>query len=318
MVSKILKYDYFRSYFIYFILSKKHFKSYHKTNIYVIIPISFTNVFIIIIPFFNYIYPNNLKSLETYLFTGGFYMTEYSKELNKLLQNQRENNSSHLDMNQEYSFYRKVQNGEYDSLDQLPNFSINEGMGKLSQDPFRNEVYHAIILITMLTRFCVEGGMDLEYAYLSSDFFIQKIDLANKIEDIIDIKKNASLHYSTSMKKLRTSSTLSPHIIKAKDYIENNITLPLTNIEIANHIGLHQYYLSKLFKAETGLTLSDYICQRKCEVAKYMLSQDNSSCTDVATFLGYSSTSHFISRFKSVVGITPNQYKKMIYRKGLM
>lgn len=242
-------------------------------------------------------------------------MSSIVSELNNLLQKSRDENQSHLSLDLEYSLYRRVQSGEFTKLSQVPALNFKAGMGRLSTNPFRNEIYHGIVMITMVTRFCVEGGLDTERAYTLSDLFINKLDRAKSIIEVNNIKQEALLSFSLEMNKLVTKSDYSIHITKAKEYIEAHIAEPINNHTVASHVGVHEYYLSNLFKKEMNTTLAHYISHRKCEVAKYMLAEGTTSCTDIANFLYFSSSSHFITVFKKYVGCTPNQYRKLHYRK---
>ena len=56
------------------------------------------------------------------------------------------------------------------------NADTMEGMGKLSSSPLQNKKYHLVILTAMITRFCIEAGLDPEQAYTLSDMHIRKID----------------------------------------------------------------------------------------------------------------------------------------------
>ena len=68
-------------------------------------------------------------------------------------------------------------------------------------------------------------------------------------------------------------------------------------------------YLSRLFKKETGLSVSSYIRQQKIEMAKNLLRFSDSSMIEIANQLAFSSQSHFIQQFREVTGITPKKYR---------
>ncbi len=242
-------------------------------------------------------------------------MNYITSELNHLLQKQREETSSHTSIDEEYQFYRGIQQGIYAKLSDVPPLGFQPGMGMLSQNPFRNEVFHGIVMIALTTRFCVESGLDSERAYTLSDLFINKIDTARSISEVNRRKREAILAFSQEMRKLKLSSDYSIHITRAKEYIEAHIAEDISNVSVAEAVGVHENYLSSLFKKETGDTLSIYINKRKCTIAGYMLEEGHVSCSDIANFLYFSSCSHFITVFKKYVGMTPNAYRKAYYRK---
>ncbi|MCR4911940.1 MAG: helix-turn-helix transcriptional regulator [Bacilli bacterium] len=69
--------------------------------------------------------------------------------------------------------------------------------------------------------------------------------------------------------------------------------------------------LSTNFKNETGINLSDYITQVKIDKAKRLLRHSNKSFTAIATYLGFSSPSHFSKVFKKCTDTTPFEYRQM-------
>ena len=69
-------------------------------------------------------------------------------------------------------------------------------------------------------------------------------------------------------------------------------------------------YLSRLFKEETGISLTEYINQQRIRAAKNYLQLDTTTITEVAFMVGYNDVNYFIKRFKKIVGLTPTQYRK--------
>ena len=49
---------------------------------------------------------------------------------------------------------------------------------------WQNFRYHCIVCLSMVSRFCIEGGMPGEQAYRMSDFYIRKIDTATTIDQV--------------------------------------------------------------------------------------------------------------------------------------
>lgn len=239
------------------------------------------------------------------------------QKLKELLLKQREEESFHTSLEKEFHFYRSIQQGDLSVLKGDMDIEPFSGMGTLSTDPIRNVKYHLIILIAMISRFCVEGGLEFETAYTMSDMYICQTDKAASIQELSEIKKNVIINYTRYMHNLKKQKPASLPVIQAIEYIENHLTKPLTNTEVARTVSCNPDYLSRLFKKETGLTLNHYILEQKCRTARYMLENSSASCTDIASFLGFSSCSHFIARFKASTGMTPEEYRHSKVRNTL-
>ncbi|MBD5449507.1 MAG: helix-turn-helix transcriptional regulator [Lachnospiraceae bacterium] len=78
---------------------------------------------------------------------------------------------------------------------------------------------------------------------------------------------------------------------------------------IAKHLYLSRPYLSAKFKAETGLSLTDFILKEKTEEAKRLLCYSDKSLLNIGNYLGFSSQSHFSRVFKKYSGYSPSEYR---------
>ncbi|MBY9080633.1 response regulator [Paenibacillus sp. HN-1] len=81
---------------------------------------------------------------------------------------------------------------------------------------------------------------------------------------------------------------------------------------LAGMVYLTPSYLSKLFKQETGLTLTEYITEIRIRKAKQMLrSSPGMKVHKIGAEVGYPDPAYFNKLFKRMVGVTPNEYKKI-------
>jgi len=70
--------------------------------------------------------------------------------------------------------------------------------------------------------------------------------------------------------------------------------------------------LNFLFKSIHGMTISEYIRNKRIEKSKEMIADNAKSISQIAYEIGYSSISNYILAFKKVYQITPGKYKKQI------
>ena len=78
---------------------------------------------------------------------------------------------------------------------------------------------------------------------------------------------------------------------------------------LAGRLGYSKYYLSALFKKETGCSIGDYIKIARVERAKVLLASTNINVESIWETVGFSSRSVFGKAFHSVVGMTPREYR---------
>ena len=70
--------------------------------------------------------------------------------------------------------------------------------------------------------------------------------------------------------------------------------------------------LNFLFKSIHGMTISEYIRNKRIERSKEMIADNAKSISQIAYEIGYSSISNYILAFKKVYQITPGKYKKQM------
>ena len=102
---------------------------------------------------------------------------------------------------------------------------------------------------------------------------------------------------------------LSPQIQSCQEYIELYAEKPLYLATLAKRVGYSEYYLSRKFKKETGMSISNYIKYVRVERSKLMLAGAGVTIAQIADTLHFASSSHFAESFKKITGMTPQQYR---------
>ena len=242
-----------------------------------------------------------------------------SKEISYQEYINRENELLHAPFDPELEFYNYVKLGDIDKVTQLCTepLTSKEGLGILSDDYIKHIRYHFIITTAMVARYCIEGGMELSRAYTLSDYYIRKSDELKTAEEIAKLHDEMCLDYTSRMNTLNKSKSSSSHISKALDYIYNNLHVKITSEEIADHVGLNPSYFSRLFKSEIGVSVSEYIRNKKIEVAQNMLKYTNYSVAEISTTLAFPTQSYFTEQFKKQTGMTPAKYRSDTHHQFL-
>ncbi|MFN2352641.1 MAG: helix-turn-helix transcriptional regulator, partial [Kiritimatiellia bacterium] len=103
---------------------------------------------------------------------------------------------------------------------------------------------------------------------------------------------------------------LNPVIVWAVDHIEKHFHEPLPLAALARGAGYSRFYLARLFKQHTGLSVKQYILQRRIAAAKLLL-RDAPALTvlAVARKTGFQEFALFNRSFKKLTGTTPSGYR---------
>ncbi len=96
-------------------------------------------------------------------------------------------------------------------------------------------------------------------------------------------------------------------------YMEEHYQEKISLDQIAANMYLSSFYISKLFKSETGDTPINYLISLRMQKAKELLDLDpEKSIQSVAAAVGYEDAYHFSKLFKKYYGISPLYYKSRL------
>lgn len=241
-------------------------------------------------------------------------MMDVNKKMSHVEFINREYNISHLSYEREMAFFDSIRDGNPDEAKRLFKPFDCEQMGRLSSDNIRNLKYHLIISVALITRYCIEGGMEMEAAYNLSDIYINSIDKCRTEEEINLLHREVVADYAQRMQLIHKTNIYPKPVVLCLDYIYNNLHTKITLDKLAEISRMSPTYISKLFHKEVGVTISDYITKKRIEAAKNMLRYSEHTCIEITECLCFSSESHFIQVFKKHTGYTPKNYREKFFR----
>ena len=150
------------------------------------------------------------------------------------------------------------------------------------------DVLYADNLILKLSKVCENPGSDLTYAKMAAL-------LVSLIE--IGCKKSTSASYSDS--KVSTILT----------YLNENILSKMTLDDISKSIGLSKFHMCRQFQDNMGISIGEYIKNRRISIAKQLLIETDMSVSEIARHCCFSNSSFFAKIFSQVIGCTPTAYR---------
>lgn len=93
-------------------------------------------------------------------------------------------------------------------------------------------------------------------------------------------------------------------------YLDEHYMEPLQLQNLGERFHISQFYLSHIFKAETGLSPMKYVMCRRIGEAQNMLMNTVMPVSEIGAGLGFNDNCHFSTTFKKYVGLTPTQYRQ--------
>ena len=94
-----------------------------------------------------------------------------------------------------------------------------------------------------------------------------------------------------------------------KRYIDDNIHKVTVN-DVCNSFFISRRQLYNIFRSNYGSTVKQYILNKRIENAKHLLLTSTKTVTEIAEEVGFADYNNFIQRFKQLMGVTPQVWRK--------
>ncbi len=228
-----------------------------------------------------------------------------------------DHNVRHGTWEAEQRMMQMVEDGNLNYQAELHSLSITGKVGILSTQGTLRQLQHMIMVSCVLTsRAAIRGGLSPETSLSLCDHYFQEIESANSYDDLRQLADQMMEDYIHRVHDCHASEALSAPIRQCCDYIRFHYQEKFTTEQLAEQVGYSSSYLSKKFKREMGVALTDYVTGVKIDKATEILRNPNVSIAEVSDFLGFASQSYFGVQFKRHTGITPGEYQRLGYIPG--
>ncbi len=166
-----------------------------------------------------------------------------------------------------------------------------------------------------VAKIVLSGFSEFEYArralrYGVKDYLLKPVDKASLHELLVRIRQErqqAAEEVPDDAERLTREHYV---IEQMKSIVEQDYGKNFEMERIAETVGMSASYLSRLFRQETGKTLTEYLIEIRIEKAKQYLDDHPSLKNyEISQLVGYSDPVYFNKLFKKMVGVTPKDYK---------
>jgi len=156
---------------------------------------------------------------------------------------------------------------------------------------------------------CITGDSELSARFIEFADIIGDSDSLFEAESALFSFLEYLVRYHSAHGLPDYSDHLNRYIKKVKSYIDENYKEEITLGDLSDAAGVSPFHLSRLFSAETGISLHSYLLHKRIECSKALLLAGY-SIAFVSSESGFSDQSHYTKLFKKITGTTPGRYKK--------
>lgn len=136
----------------------------------------------------------------------------------------------------------------------------------------------------------------------------QILEILQKQESLEEMESQVYIWLDSVIPE-KTDQSTNWLVRRACDYIREHYRQDISLSDIAAYLELSESYASRIFNKHMGKNIPAYINQLRIEEARELLKNTNKKIYEVATEVGYTSTTAFHMAFKKQEGITPIEYR---------
>lgn len=206
-----------------------------------------------------------------------------------------------------------VSKGQSHKADMLLSTLSRVSFEQRTADPLRNTKNYCVIMNTLLRKAAEQGGVHPLHLDKTSSGFALRIEQAVSMDAMFPILSEMFHTYCRLVRK-KSLKGYSPPVQKAIALIDADLAGSLNLRTLAQNLNISSSYLSSLFKKETGQTLTDYIVDRRMDLARNLLSRTKLQVQTVAQHCGILDVHYFSKLFKKSTGMTPKEFRQSVNR----
>lgn len=183
---------------------------------------------------------------------------------------------------------------------------ITEAIYKSPSLEQASEMYYtiALVLLAHVNRWNLHENIS-DYGKL------MRLDEHSSIkEGVLYLEKLANEIFE--LKMIDEQERSSDVIERICEHIQNHLGEDLSLVRLAELNYFNPSYLSRFFKQERGINLSEYIDNCRTLRAKELLKEEDLKIREVALSVGYEAAHSFTRFFKKTTGMTPQEYRESL------
>lgn len=147
------------------------------------------------------------------------------------------------------------------------------------------------------------------FIYLKGGSFYQDV----KFADALTLKNTSLRIVLTTLANVcpqdaKTDSDIVTHI---KEYIDSHYECDLSLDTLSTHFFISKFQISRIFKRNYDINLSDYVLEVRMQNAVWFLCNSDLKLNEISKKVGYEDTCYFSNVFKKFYKVSPTEYKQI-------
>jgi AraC-like DNA-binding protein len=159
-------------------------------------------------------------------------------------------------------------------------------------------------------------GVQVDLKRVEEAYFQSRVVSEKQYESIVNLLQIFAQHLALLSRQvmMKKETAESPVIGRARAFIEDRHSEPLSLEDVAKEVNISAYYFSRVFRKSIGMTFTEYLARLRVEKVKQLLINPNKRVSEAAFEAGFQSLSQFNRVFLRVAGESPSFYRERLGR----
>ena len=188
---------------------------------------------------------------------------------------------------------------------------INLGAGiRFLSDEMQDHLIGAMGLRMLTRHAALRAGMTPVAIDAISQTYAQKMHRTVNNRELGRLCEEYLATFCAAVRSVQKSN-YSLYVKRAVQYIEMHLNQQLDADVLSNLSNISRRHFAQLFSKETGKTVTQYVMQARCERAAELLQNSPLQIYEIGRYVGYEDPAYFSRVFRELMGVSPQQYRKM-------
>lgn len=191
---------------------------------------------------------------------------------------------------------------------------VSRGLLGLLENPVTEWQFYIVRLLTLMAVVIEKNGTGSAFLETQIQLCMKQVEKTKTLDEChrlfleivrscVQINKEPGKNYSPLVQRIR-------------EQVMTDLKQPLTLQYFSEQLNVNSSYLSNLFRQQTGVTITEYVTNKRITHAATLLNHTQQPIKSVAKQVGIPDVQYFSRLFKRRMGLTPTQYREKMTAGG--
>jgi transcriptional regulator GlxA family with amidase domain len=147
-----------------------------------------------------------------------------------------------------------------------------------------------------------------EWVLENASDLLAALDLSTAQTGLWEMTRNISVRMEDRVSRI--IGRIRPEIRRTMAYIQAHLREKLSREQLSSLVSFGDTYFSRIFKAEVGMSYTDYLLRARMLAAQDLLRSTDMPISEIADACGFYDASYFIVQYREFYGETPREWRE--------